>query len=494
MSREDADRWSRRKRVMAWVQLTIQIFSLSALLVMANLLANKFPARVDVTSRRTYGLSSMAEDLLQNLKYDVEIWVNPETYGMTDDKALPTAYKTTIDMLEEFRRRTQHVKFYELSANTPRIDVFQKHFSAVTPATLFLLATMEGGRTNQKQIDIQDLYLGNAQTGELSVYKGEPVLVQAIGDLGGNSKRFIYESQGHRETVTADVRRMSSLVNFLKLNEGVEFRPLALADYKTVPVDCDVLMILAPEQPFLDHELEVLKEYIERGGSLLVAMRPKVRTGLESLLEEYSVKIGDNVVLDPQLYKPPYKSDLLLVDFNVHPVNRNMANVQFVMSESCTVDPIPRKDNNWTITPIAQAGPSSWEAKGGYGPNDQPQPRADERTGNMKVIVTVEKTAKFPMDERHKVAKIDVWGSAVPFTNRALPSPYSFQTVQGQYVVNHFRWLMDRELLKIDPRKVVVKPLEMTATALDRLFWIVIAGFPSFGVALGLTAWFMRRK
>jgi hypothetical protein len=39
---------------------------------------------------------------------------------------------------------------------------------------------LDGGRTNQKQIDIQDLYQGNPPTGEVSIYKGEPVVVQAI--------------------------------------------------------------------------------------------------------------------------------------------------------------------------------------------------------------------------------------------------------------------------------------------------------------------------
>jgi hypothetical protein len=496
MSAESDQVWGRRKRVLAWVHVSIQVAVLLALLVMLNLLANKFPWRKDCTSRQTYGLSAMAEDMLRNLKYDVEIWINPETYATTDDKALPTAYKLTQDMLEEFRRRTDHVKVYDIAGvNTPRMDVFQKHFGAtVTPATLFVLVTLEGGRTNQKMIDIQELYIGNGLTGEISAYKGEPVLVQAITDLGGNSKRFVYESEGHRETLTADVRRMGTLANFLHVNEGIEFRRLPLSDYKTVPIDCDLLMIMAPEQPFIEHELEVLKEYVERGGSLLVAVRPKVRTGLETFLEEYSVKVGENIVCDPERCKPPNITDLQVVDFNVHPVNRNMVNVQFLMPQSCTIDPIQRKDNNWTITPIAMAGPQSWGEKGSTAIKDNPKRDPDEPYANLKLIVTVEKTAAHPMDANHKIAKIDVWGSSSPFTSQVLRSPYDFQTVQGQYVVNHFRWLMERELLKIEHRKHIIRPFEISAPALKQLGIVVIVGFPAFGVALGVMAWFMRRK
>jgi hypothetical protein len=34
----------------------------------------------------------------------------------------------------------------------------------------------------------------------------------------------------------------------------------------------------------------------------------------------------------------------------------------------------------------------------------------------------------------------------------------------------------------------------MSAEALDRLRWIVVFGFPGFGISLGILAWFLRRK
>jgi hypothetical protein len=97
------------------------------------------------------------------------------------------------------------------------------------------------------------------------------------------------------------------------------------------------------------------------------------------------------------------------------------------------------------------------------------------------------------MDEKHKMAKIDVWGSVIPFTNQRLV-PQSFGTTQGQYVVNHFRWLMDRQLLEIEPKKMAVKPLAMSGDALAQLRWVIHLGFPFFAVSLGVLAWFLRRK
>jgi hypothetical protein len=127
------------------------------------------------------------------------------------------------------------------------------------------------------------------------------------------------------------------------------------------------------------------------------------------------------------------------------------------------------------------------------GVGSNPKQDSDERGGGMKVIVAVEK-AVTRKDAKRKAAKIDVWGSALPFTNQLLKNGYTFQTVQGQYVVNHFRWLMERELLDIEPKKVKVRPLEMSADALANLRWVVCFAFPGFGICLGILAWFLRRK
>jgi hypothetical protein len=495
MTLESDIRWGGRKRMLAWVHLSIQIAVLAAALLMANLLARKFPARIDLTMSRTYAISPLAEDMLKNLKYDVTVWINSETYTTSTDKALPAAMQRTAILLKEFAGRTEHIKVYSLQdMSTPDLEAFRRKFSAVPPATVFLLAHLEGNHESQREVDISELYEGNAMSGELTTYKGEPILVHVIQELGGGTKRIVYESDSHRETLTADVRQMSMLANFLKINEGVEFRRLPLSDYKVIPVDCDLLMIMAPEQPFEEHELETIRDYLERGGSLLVAIRPKVKTGLERLLEDYGVKVGQNVVCDPQQYVPPYITNLRLVDFNgAHTVNRGMANVFFVMPQSCTIDPISKRDANYTITPLTMAGPSSWEEKGEVGAGANPKPDADERVGGMKVIVTVEKNVT-RKDANRKAAKIDVWGSALPFTNALLQNGYVFQNVQGQYIVNHFRWLMERELLDIEPKKVKVRPLEMSAEALTNLRWVVCFAFPGFGICLGILAWFLRRK
>ncbi len=496
MSAGSDNAWGSRRRALSWVNLALQVGLLAAALLLLNLLARKFPARYDLTTQRTYEVSAFAEDLLRGLNYDVEIWLNPEMYDTSGDKALPAAIARVSELLEEFRRRTTRIKVYTLGGTQPpRHDVFKQHFPLVTPSALFLLADLGGGRINKRIIEIQQLYDANTATGELTSFRGEPFLVSALRELGGSTKRIVYETDGHQEMMTADVRQLGILANFLKVNEGVEFRHLALGDYTQVPLDADLVLILGPGQTFLQQEVDVLKEYLERGGRLLYAARPKVKSGLEGLLESYGAKIGDNVVCDRRQSVPGSLTGLMIRDFNVHEINRNMANVQIVMPESCTVDPIERKDPKWKITPLAMSGTAAWEEKGDLGPGAKsPGPDGEERVGNLKLIVAVEKPAPKPQDAAHANTRIVVWGSSGAFTNAALNPSRFFQQIQVQYVVNHFRWLMERQLFDLQPQKISVKPLEMSDAAYTQLKWVVLGGFPAFGILLGLVAWFVRRK
>jgi hypothetical protein len=483
--------WTAQRRAAAWLNLVLQAVILLALLVVVNLIARRSAKRIDVTAQQTFHLSDATEDALRALPYDIQIWINPLRYEMSNDQSLQVAVLRTQNLLEEFSLRTKRIRVKTISPDDKdEMLEFRRHWSTMSPATLYFLATLGTGKTNKKAIEIQQLYEGNSVTGEVTAFRGEAMLVAAIRELAGAVKHMVCESEGHQEYVTGDKSTFGALHRTLTVNEGIEFVRIPLNECKTVPVACELLMIMGPAQPFNAHEIEVIRDYIERGGSLLVAVRPKVRTGIEKLLEEYSVVVGDNVVHDPQQFVGAKMSNLIIRDFNIHDINRSMVNLQFALPDCCTVDPVARKDAEWRITPLAMAGPHSWEKKGELSSGVRSKPEGDERIGNMKLIVVVEKPASHKLDDRHARSKLDVWGSVAPFTNGVLLS----SEIQMEYVVNHFRWLTDRVLLDIKPENIRQKPLQLEESQLSQLSWIVLVGFPGFGLALGILAWYVRRK
>jgi hypothetical protein len=500
--------WDRKRRLVALAHVALQAVVLLAVLVVANLLARKFPKRVDFTSRRSFGLSALTEEALRTLEPSLVVWVNPSQYdvGASGDKSVPNALLRMLELLEEFKHRAPKVRYYVMNPalgpqSIPETELFYRNWNTVHPSTLYLLAEFppESGRpANKKMVGFQELYDGNAMTGEITSFRGEAVLVQAIRELSGGRKRVVFQTEGHQEIVTEDRRALGYLTQYLSKNEGVEIQRLSTSDVKAIPTHGDAVMILGPAQPFTEYEVALLREYLERGGSLLVALRPKVRTGLEPLLAEYGIKPGEGIVHDGVEYAPPYKTALLVRDFNVHEINRSriaMANVSLLVPDAMPLLPVEKPPRDVTVTPLARSGPQSWEETGATGPDANPGfDPVNERPGPLPLVVAAEKAASKSQDPERKKAKLVVWGSVTPFTNSVLFVRGFEQTLQVEYVANNFRWLASREVLGIQPTQVSVKPLELSAGALKRLNLVIQWGFPSFGVLLGVVAWFVRRK
>lgn len=494
MSAPGMEGWDRNRRALTWLNVVVQCLLVAGLAVVLSLIAKKFPRRFDLTTQGTYRLTATSEDFLRSLPADVRIWLNLAVYETSGDPSLGTAVRRTYELLEEFARRTPRVKLEVIGGQGP--DAMHKQlWQTVAPGTVYLAVDQGGGRWNKKTVEVYQLYKGNPATGEIVQYRGEPVLIQAIRELGLGTKRIIYESEGHGEHLTGDVRQLGVLHQMLRQNEGVEVRRLAIGEGKGVPEDADAVFVVAPQQAFARHELDALSEYLERGGNLLVAVRPRVKTGLEDWLPQQGAFPGDNLVHDLRQSNPTGRTHLIVNDFNAaHDANAGMANVRFLVPDACTVDPVERNEPGWKTVPLLRSGPESWAETGETGSGRRPQADGDERTGPLPLAVAVERPAKSPRDPKRPNCKLIVWGSAAPFTNAVLSPNGYFQELQWQYVLNHVRWLTDRSLLEFEGRETSVKPLEMSAESLGRMRWLVHLGFPAFALVLGVVAWWVRRK
>lgn len=490
--RESAGSWGTSRRAAAWANLAVQSALLLAILVVVTLLAAKTRTRFDLTSKRTFTMSVETRDLLKRLDYDVRIWLNPDLAGAAEDKSLRVAWDRTRLLLEEFGKRSERITYKTLNAlDRDSLAAIQEHWGTISPYTLYILAT-PSGQANKKAIDLYQIFRGDAATGRVKSYRGEGIVRQTIRQLGGRVRRIFYEVEGHSEVLTADVRSLGQIGGFLTRNEGVELRRLKTAGARIVPGDCDVLIIMGPSQPFVESELQVLRDYLARGGRMLVALRARVKTGLEEFLEEYGVRVGDNIVHELRDFFPNSRRNLVVRDFSVHAVNRGMVNVNFPIPHCCSLTPV-NKGPGWKITPLARSSADSWTETGPVGGRARPAPGGkDEEPGPHALIIAVEKPAAHEHGEKtdKKQPRLLVWGSFIPFTNTVLASGGR----RLQYIANNFRWLAEEDLLEIEEETIEVRPLDMSQAAIDKLYWGVLVGFPAFGVILGLVQWFLRRK
>jgi hypothetical protein len=159
------------------------------------------------------------------------------------------------------------------------------------------------------------------ESGRRFVFKGENALLNSLTYLAsGKTKATVYFTQGsgelaynERSTQRLDVG-LGALIDEL---DRVSYQTRELNVTPTmdkIPDDADIVVIARPMQPMPDSFVKALRQYLrnDRGkdkkkGKVVVLFDvvleggkdTMVRTGLEGLMSEYGVKVGDNQILSP---------------------------------------------------------------------------------------------------------------------------------------------------------------------------------------------------
>ena len=65
-----------------------------------------------------------------------------------------------------------------------------------------------------------------------------------------------------------------------------------------MPDDAAQVIIAGPKKPLLATEIDSLKQYLQKGGKLLVMLDPYQDGGLNDFLQGYGVELHDDIVID----------------------------------------------------------------------------------------------------------------------------------------------------------------------------------------------------
>ena len=133
----------------------------------------------------------------------------------------------------------------------------------------------------------------------------EQALTNAIIKVIQGKQNKLYFVQGHGERSPDDSERSGySSIAGLLASENFATAKLVLAQQRQVPADATVLVIAGPKDDFFPAEIDALKAYLAKGGKALFLVDPRERadspalTNLVTLLKEWSIEVGDNVVIN----------------------------------------------------------------------------------------------------------------------------------------------------------------------------------------------------
>lgn len=251
-------------------QHLINVVLVLAIVGLLNYLGNKNAREFDLTFEKRNSLSGQTLKILEMIKSPVKLTVFAKREEWEPILNVLKLYKTQSKLIEleaiDTDLRPDLVKSKGIEQNGTVVINYEK---------------------KESSFPMED---------ELSV-------TNALLKILRTEKIIIYFVTGHQEISCSNTTEegLSSLCEKLK-DQSYEVRDIDLTQTKTLPADASAVVIAGPISSFLPQEAEQLKIYLEKGGSVFLALAPAFKAELydniASLALPYGLKLGKDVIID----------------------------------------------------------------------------------------------------------------------------------------------------------------------------------------------------
>jgi gliding motility-associatede transport system auxiliary component len=355
--------------------ITYYLLILIGVIVLLNVLSDKFFIRLDFTEDNRYTLSEATKDILNNLDEPVTI-----TAYFSEDLP-PDIAKTRRDfkdLLIEYTNEADQMLVYEFI--DPNSDEETERNAAMAGVQPVIINVREKDQVVQQkaflgaviQVGDEKEVIPFMQPGAAMEY----ALSSAIKKLSVLEKPKIGLLQGHGEPSIMDYQQVMAQLSVLYDVEEVTITDSTndLHNYITIA-------IVRPTDTIPDSHLMQLDNYMNNGGKLFIAMNRvngdlqnqsgnSVHTGLESWLTRKGIVVENNFVIDAQCasvgvqqqqgifsYRTQVQFPYLpvITTFADHPISGGLETVILQFASTITYT----GDSTITFTPIAETGENS---------------------------------------------------------------------------------------------------------------------------------------
>ncbi|MGN0406269.1 MAG: GldG family protein [Bariatricus sp.] len=298
-----------------------------AIVIVLNVLVSALPTtltRYDISSSKLYSITSNTKVVVNALQDDVTIYWIVQS-GEEDD--------VIENLLSKYESLSDHIEV--VKKNPDVYPTFAEQYTSETVQNNSLV--VECGERS-RFIGYDDIYISEANMATYSYdnsFDGEGAITSAIDYVVNEEQPQLYVLEGHGEA------ELSECFSEQIEKENIELNSFSLLTEDSVPEEADCVLIYAPSSDISAEEKDMLTEYIENGGKMMVLAGPTEDGTLEnlySLLEDYGITAEEGIVVESDrehyAFQAPY---VLLPD---------------IASNEIT-DPL-LEENYYAIVPIAQ--------------------------------------------------------------------------------------------------------------------------------------------
>lgn len=480
------------------LNMLLALGAVVALLAMTNYLAARHFKRWSVSDRTQAQLSPLSLRVLNAVTNPVKVTLyfdkRDALYNLSYNLLKAYRYANPLIDLEviDYMRDSasaQGVKLkHKLSENDRDVVIFesQGRFKVVYQGEL-------------SDIDIQPLIRGESKEIKRTSFKGEAMFTSAILNVISARQPKAYFLEGHGEhTPESDDGLMgySRFAGVLREN-NVNLDRLRLEGPQDIPVDCSLLIIAGPRTVLQKEVLDKISRYLKQGGRLFVmffstAGTPKP-TGLETLLSEWGVTVGENVVIDEKNAVSDTKDDFVTSTFGTHPLVKPLLHgfqLYTILPRSVAKD--LRSAAGADAPQVEQLLYSSKDGRivTDIRPNGS-WPNAKDFIGNVSLMVAVEKGGIRNVSADRGTTRIVVTGESLFLGNNSID-----REGNRQFATHAINWLLARNdlLVAVPPRPMSEYKLTMTDAQMSSVSWILMGTLPGSILFIGSLVWLRRRR
>jgi gliding motility-associatede transport system auxiliary component len=434
-------------------------------MIAANYLASQSKIEWDFTRDRLFTLQEQSIKVAKGLKQPVRVvaFFKPSDVVRNQIRELVDLYRRFSDRIElEFinpdAAPPSVVREYQMTATSPRIVIVGE---------------------NKQMAKIKS--------------PTEEAMTNALVKVADKPPRKVYFVTGHGEPSLEDDKSETGYkrAEIALRDEGYETAALNLIDKEAVPKDASAVVVVAAPKALFPNEVDALKDWLDRGGRLLMLLEPGLELHAEKILEAYGVDVGDNLVVEanPTARAYGFGGDAPLVQhFEDHPITEPLKGEAALFFWVRSVSPRLGSQKARTTT-LIQTSASSWgETK--YRKAGDASIDEDDYPGPVPIAIAATAEAFGISNRVSDQARLVVFGDS-SFPNN------KFFTMggNGDLFTNAVNWLAgDEDKITIRPKMRGASRIPLTETQEYAIMFFSVNLLPLLILGFGFSVWAVRRR
>ncbi len=287
--------WWGRRSTQAGTNALVATIAVLAILGLINFLSSRYYLRTDLTEAQFFTLAPQSQQVVRSLTQPVKVWLFAVNQNALDR-----------ELLDNYRRKGSNFSF-----------------EYVDPQTRPGLAEKFGVK------DIGEVYIESGDKRQLvqvvsdNERLNESKLTNRIQQITTGVVAKAYFLQGHGERpLKQGEGAISQAVEALG-NKSFNTEPLNLTEKSQVPEDAAVIIAAGPKRALFDTEVQALRDYLNRGGNLLLMIDPNTDPKLDGLLSEWGVKLDNRLAVDIKGNVELGPATPIVTDYGQHPITKD---------------------------------------------------------------------------------------------------------------------------------------------------------------------------